>query len=82
MTKQALRFASQELNRVGGVTGLTCRAGEGALWTVVHPIDATMMGVGIAGTAGRFMIDKALWVGDLAATIYDEAFSGHVDAGT
>lgn len=77
-TKQTLRLASKELERVGGVTGLVWLAGEGVLWTAWHPIEATMTGVGLVADAGRSLYDRALWVGDLLATVREETFAGPV----
>lgn len=75
-TKQTLRLASRELHRVGGVSGLVCLAGGGALWSAVHPIEATKIGVQIAGDASKMVYQQAMWVGDLFATIGEEVFAG------
>ncbi|CAM9548841.1 unnamed protein product [Ectocarpus sp. 6 AP-2014] len=74
-TKQTLRLASQELDRAGGVTGLACRAGEGALWTARHPVEAAMATVGMAADAASAAYEQAVWVGDLLATVREEVFS-------
>lgn len=78
-TKQTLRLASQELDRAGGVTGLACRAGEGALWTARHPVEAAMATVGMAADAASAAYEQAVWVGDLLATVGEEVFSGSVE---
>ncbi|CAB1109564.1 unnamed protein product [Ectocarpus sp. CCAP 1310/34] len=75
-TKQTLRLASQELDRAGGVTGLACRAGEGALWTARHPVEAAMATVGMAADAASAAYEQAVWVGDLLATVREEVFPG------
>lgn len=79
-TKQTLRFAGHELHRVGGVTGLVCLAGEGALWTAVHPLEATMAGVELAADFGKEVFGRAVWVVDLLAVFKDEAFAGSAEA--
>ncbi|CAM9306919.1 unnamed protein product [Ectocarpus fasciculatus] len=78
-TKQTLRLASQELDRAGGVTGLACRAGEGALWTARHPVEAAMATVGMAADAASAAYEQAVWVGDLLATVGEEVFSRSVE---
>lgn len=80
-SKQTLRLATQELNRVGGVTGLACHVGEGAVWTARHPIEAAMATVGMAADTGKAVYDRALWVGDLLASFGEEMFAGPPDAG-
>lgn len=79
-TKQTLRLASQELDRAGGVTGLACRAGEGALWTAKHPVEAAMATVAMAADAASAAYEQAVWVGDLLATVGEEVFSGPAEA--
>lgn len=76
-----MRLASQELNRVGGVTGLACQAGEGALWTARHPIEAAMATVGMAADTGKAVYEQALWLGDLLATVGEEMFAGPPPSG-
>lgn len=61
---------------MGGVTGLACQAGEGALWTASHPIEAAMATVGMAADTGKAVYDRALWVGDLLAAFGEEMFAG------
>eukprot|EP00903_Cladosiphon_okamuranus_P018077 g16636.t1 len=80
-TKQTLRLATQELNRLGGLTGLACQVGEGAVWTARHPIDAAMVTVGVAADTGKAVYERALWVGDLLAAFGEEMFAGPADAG-
>ncbi|CAM9347191.1 unnamed protein product [Scytosiphon promiscuus] len=80
-TKQTLRLASQELNRVGGVTGLARRAGEGALWTAWHPLEAAMATIGVAADTSKAVYEQAVWMGDLLVTIGEEVFAGPVEAG-
>eukprot|EP00752_Nemacystus_decipiens_P006362 g5736.t1 len=79
-TKQTLRLATQELNRVGGVSGLACQVGEGAVWTARHPIEAAMVTVGMAADAGKAVYERTLWVGDLFAAFGEEMFAGPADA--
>ena len=76
MTKQTVRLASRELDRVGGVSGLACLAGEAALWSAVHPIEATKMGIQMAGNTGKLVYEQAMWMGDLFATVGEEMFAG------
>lgn len=76
-----MKLASQELDRVGGVTGLAWRAGEGALWTARHPLEAAMATVGMAADTGKAVYEQAVWVGDLLVTIGEEVFAGPADRG-
>lgn len=61
---------------MGGVGGLAIRAGEGALWTVGHPIEATMTGAKLAVDAGRALCHSAVWLGDFLASVREEVFAG------
>lgn len=61
---------------MGGVTGLACQAGEGALWTARHPIEAAMATVGMAADTSKAVYEQALWLGDLLATLGEEMFAG------
>lgn len=74
-TKQTFRLANRELDRVGGASGLACKAAEGACWTATHPVEATAAGVGIANEAGKAAYGQALWMVDLLATVRDEMSS-------
>lgn len=82
-TKQTLRLASQELDRIGGVPGLACQAKDGALWTAGHPIEATMMGTGLAIDLGRAVYRQTVWAGglvnDMWGSFCDEVCSGSVE---
>lgn len=64
---------------MGGITGLACQAGEGALWTASHPVEAAMATVGLAADTGKAVYEQALWVKDLLATIGEEVFAGPAD---
>lgn len=75
-TKQTVRLASRELDRVGGLSGLACLAGGAALWSAVHPIEATKTGIQVAGNTGKLVYEQAMWMGDLFATIGEEMFAG------
>ncbi|CAM9536340.1 unnamed protein product, partial [Sphacelaria rigidula] len=75
VTKQSLRLARRELDRVGGPAGLTCSMAEGACWTATHPIEAAVTGVGLAGAASKAVYEQALWVVDLLATVREEVTS-------
>lgn len=66
---------------MGGVTGLACQVGEGAVWTARHPIEAAMATVGMAADTGKAVYERALWVGDLLAAFGEEMFAGPADAG-
>lgn len=74
-TKQTLRFARRELDRVGGPTGLACRAAEGACWTATHPIEAAVTSVGLASEAGKAAYGQVLWLADLLASVSEEVAS-------
>lgn len=80
VTKQTLRLAGRELERVGGVGGLAIRAGEGAMWTAGHPIEATMKGARLAVDAGKAMCHSAVWVVDFLASVREEVFSGQPES--
>ncbi len=61
---------------MGGITGLACQAGEGALWTASHPVEAAVATVGLAADTGKAVYEQALWVKDLLATIGEEVLAG------
>lgn len=67
---------------MGGATGVVCAVGEGALWTAIHPIEATVASIGLASQAGKAAYGQAVWMGDLLATVGDELFAGRDDPGS
>ncbi|CAM9865705.1 unnamed protein product [Pylaiella littoralis] len=63
LAQHTVRVASEELDRAGGLTGAALQAGQGALWTARHPIDA----IGMAADTGRMIYGLELSLGDLLA---------------